>query len=265
MSQGYFKENPYHNVIHILDSMQGLHFMLKAGNIKKHLKRQDLFAVLTACLMHDFEHPGYTNQFVIRTKHPLAIRYSDQSVLENHHLAAAFQVMFSTPKCNILENMSLEMQKEVRSLIIESVLNTDISKHFTLITELKTKLGTNFPTDSIGDRTLILSVSLRVADNFKMVRERSTFFKWMENMFDEFFKQGDMEKVLELPISKFMDRENTNKEKAFSNYINVVCRPLFVTYLILVNDQEISDQIYKEGIEKNKKSLETRIDDSGNK
>jgi hypothetical protein len=41
-------------------------------------------------LVHDFEHPGYSNQFVIRTKHPLAIRYSDRSVLENHHLAAAF-------------------------------------------------------------------------------------------------------------------------------------------------------------------------------
>ena len=241
MSQGYFKENPFHNVVHILDSLQGLHFMLKAPNIKKNIKRQDQMAAFTACLMHDFEHPGYSNQFVIRTKHPLAIRYSDQSVLENHHLAAAFQVMFSTPKCNIIENMPLDLQKETRSLIIESVLNTDISKHFGLITELKTKLGNNFPTDSMEDRILILSVSLRVADNFKMVRERSTFFKWMENMFDEFFKQGDMEKVLELPISKFMDRENTNKEKAFSNYINVVCKPLFVTYLILVNDTEISD------------------------
>ena len=39
MSQGYFKENPFHNVVHILDSLQGLHFMLKAGNIKKYLKR----------------------------------------------------------------------------------------------------------------------------------------------------------------------------------------------------------------------------------
>jgi hypothetical protein len=144
--------------------------------------------------------------------------------------------MYNTPKCNFIENMSLDLQKEVRSLIIESVLNTDISRHFGLITELKTKLGNNFPTDQLEDRILILSVSLRVADNFKMVRERSTFFKWMENMFEEFFKQGDMEKVLELPISKFMDRENTNKEKAFSNYINVVCKPLFVTYLILVND-----------------------------
>lgn len=96
--------------------------------------------------------------------------------------------MFSTPKCNIIENMPLELQKEVRSMIIQSVLNTDISKHFSLITELKTKLGNNFPTDIMEDRVLILSVSLRVADNFKMVRERSTFFKWMENMFDEFFK-----------------------------------------------------------------------------
>ena len=30
MSQGYFKENPFHNVVHIIDSMQGLHYLLKA-------------------------------------------------------------------------------------------------------------------------------------------------------------------------------------------------------------------------------------------
>jgi len=128
------------------------------------------------------------------------------------------------------------MQKEIRKFIISAVLSTDISKHFGILTELKTKLGNNFPTDSFEDRSLILTVSLKVAGSFKVVRERNVFFKWMENMFDEYFKQGDMEKVLELPISKFMDRENTNKEKSFSNYINVVCKPLFVTYLILVND-----------------------------
>ena len=145
-------------------------------------------------------------------------------------------------------------------MIIDGVLNTDISKHFSLLTELKTKLGNNFPTESIEDRTLIVSMSLRVASSFKVVRDRPTFYKWMENMFEEFFKQGDMEKVLELPISKFMDRENTNKEKAYANYLNVVCRPLFVTYLILVNDSDVSDQVFKEGIDKNKKNLETSRD-----
>jgi hypothetical protein len=50
-----------------------------------------------------------------------------------------------------------------------------------------------------------------------------------------------MEKALDLPISKFMDRENTNREKAFSNYLTVVSRPLFVAYMIMIDDQEISD------------------------
>jgi hypothetical protein len=72
--------------------------------------------------------------------------------------------------------------------MINIVLNTDMSRHFTLVTELKTKLGNNFPTDSIEDRTLILSLTLRVCDSFNTVRPTSIFFKWMDAMFDEFFK-----------------------------------------------------------------------------
>lgn len=53
---------------------------------------------------------------------------------------------------------------------------------------MKTKLGNNFPTDSVEDRVLILSLALRVADMFKVVRGTTTFFKWMDNMFDEFYK-----------------------------------------------------------------------------
>ena len=74
-----------------------------------------------------------------------------------------------------------------------------------------------------------------------------------------------MEKQLDLPISKFMDRENPNKEKAFANYISVVCRPLFSSFMILINDEEITNNIIKEGIDKNKKNLEHRIDGDGSK
>jgi len=74
-----------------------------------------------------------------------------------------------------------------------------------------------------------------------------------------------MEKGLELPISKFMDRENTNREKAFSNYIQVVTKPLFVAYMIMIDDHEISELIFKEGLERNKKSLEGRIEEGQNK
>lgn len=100
----------------------------------------------------------------MRTKHPLAIRYSDISVLENHHLAAAFSLMLTHEENNILENIPIETFHEMRKLIIRSVLNTDLSKHFMLLTEVKTKLGNNFPTDAIEDRVLILSITLRVCD-----------------------------------------------------------------------------------------------------
>ena len=58
-------------------------------------------------LIHDYEHPGFTNQFVIRTKHPLAIRYNDSSVLENHHIAASFQI-YMQEENNIFKNMAPE-------------------------------------------------------------------------------------------------------------------------------------------------------------
>ena len=137
--------------------------------------------------------------------------------------------------CNIMKNLTLPMFRDSRKIIIEIVLNTDMSKHFSLMTTLKTKLGNSFPTDSIEDRVLILSMALRTTDMFKVVRDgRSTFTKWMDYMFEEFYKQGDMEKVLDLPISKFMDKENTNSMKAYLNYIQVVCRPLLTTFMILI-------------------------------
>lgn len=146
MQNGYFVDNSYHNVTHIVDSMQAMHYLMSIGNVKRFLKKHDILSIFVADIVHDYEHPGYSNQFVIRTKHPLAIRYSDLSVLENHHLASAFTVMLAQDN-NIFENLPLDIYNECRDIIIDTVLNTDLSKHFTLITEIKTKLGNNFPTD----------------------------------------------------------------------------------------------------------------------
>ena len=85
-------------------------------------------------------------------------------------------------------NLPLDMYRECRKLIIEVVLNTDMSKHFSLMTTLKTKLGNSFPTESMEDRVLILSVALRTSDLFKVVRGGNTFTKWMDAMFAEYEK-----------------------------------------------------------------------------
>ena len=82
----------------------------------------------------------------------------------------------------------------------------------------------------------------------------------MDYRFDEYYKQGDIEKQLDLPISKFMCRTTTNKTKAYLNYINVVSMPLFSTFMILIQDEEVSNNVMKEGIIKNKKNLEVLVD-----
>lgn len=44
-------------------------------------------------LCHDLEHTGRTNNFEIANMSRLAIRYNDESVLENHHASASFKLM----------------------------------------------------------------------------------------------------------------------------------------------------------------------------
>ena len=235
LSKGYFKETKFHNSLHIIDSLQAMHYILSTGGLKSQISNIGIFSVFISNMIHDYEHPGFSNQFVVRTKHPLAIRYSDHSVLENHSLAAAFQLIYKKKDCNILENLTIDNQRMCRRLIIEIVLNTELSRHFSLITTLKTKLGNSFPTEDIEDIILILSMTLRICDNFKVVRDgRNVFNKWMDYMFDEYYRQGDIEKQLDIPISKFMDRSSCNKSKAYLNYINVVCMPLFSTFMILI-------------------------------
>ena len=46
-----------------------------------------------AAAVHDTDHPGYSNVFLINTKNKMALRYNDKSVLENHHVALAFDIM----------------------------------------------------------------------------------------------------------------------------------------------------------------------------
>jgi len=54
-----------------------------------------MLGILTAAAIHDFEHPGVNNIFLTKLQDTIAIRYNDTSVLENHHVAASFELMFS--------------------------------------------------------------------------------------------------------------------------------------------------------------------------
>lgn len=76
------------------------HMLLCHGGIikSKAMDRPLMWGTYWAALVHDYEHGGLNNDFLIKTAHPLAITYSDQSPLEHHHVAAATRV-FLEPEC----------------------------------------------------------------------------------------------------------------------------------------------------------------------
>ena len=56
-----------------------------------------LLACYLAAIVHDYEHRGVNNDFLIKTSDPLALLYNDVSPMENHHVASAFLLMREEP------------------------------------------------------------------------------------------------------------------------------------------------------------------------
>lgn len=56
-----------------------------------------------ASSIHDTDHPGFSNIFLTNTKNKMALRYNDISVLENHHVALAFDIMHHSADMRVLD------------------------------------------------------------------------------------------------------------------------------------------------------------------
>lgn len=79
---------------HVASVLQMTHMIMVHGGVLKSqgADRLTLLASYIAALVHDFEHSGVNNDFLIKTSHDLAVTYNLQSPLENHHLAASTRV-----------------------------------------------------------------------------------------------------------------------------------------------------------------------------
>lgn len=106
---------------------------LKLDNIEQ-------MSCLISAAMHDFEHPGVNSVFLVNMSDVMAVRYNDLSVLENHHLAASFELMTSNPANNWACNMTRADFKRTRHIIIQTVLATDMTKHFGELSHLSSRM-----------------------------------------------------------------------------------------------------------------------------
>ncbi|XP_033936570.1 3',5'-cyclic-AMP phosphodiesterase 4C-like isoform X2 [Pseudochaenichthys georgianus] len=247
----YHADVAYHNSIHAADVVQSTHVLLSTPALEAVFTDLEIMAVLFATAIHDVDHPGVTNQFLINTSSELALMYNDASVLENHHLAVGFKLL-QEDNCDIFQNLSKKQRESLRKMVIDMVLATDMSKHMNLLADMKTMVETKKVTslgvlllDNYSDRIQVLQNMVHCADLSNPTKPLEIYRQWTDRIMEEFFTQGDRERDKGMEISPMCDKHNASVEKTQVGFIDYVVHPLWETWADLVHPdaQDILDTL----------------------
>ncbi|KAJ3094981.1 hypothetical protein HDU97_007405 [Phlyctochytrium planicorne] len=227
---GYHNQ-PYHNSSHAADVLQTLNMLLLSDPlIARNFTKLEILGALIASAVHDIDHPGVNNNFLVQSAHPLAIFYNDLSVLEYHHASKAFDIC-RKKETDIFASFNQEDKKAIRKLIISMVVATDMAQHFNYINKLKGKVSTsrlNF--QDAADRHLVLEMAIKCADLNNPTKNLEASKAWACKVLEEFFNQGDRERQMGITVSTFMDRKETNIPKCQIGFIDILVSPLFACW-----------------------------------
>ncbi|KRF78074.1 3',5'-cyclic-AMP phosphodiesterase isoform X8 [Drosophila virilis] len=247
----YVKDNPFHNSLHAADVTQSTNVLLNTPALEGVFTPLEVGGALFAACIHDVDHPGLTNQFLVNSSSELALMYNDESVLENHHLAVAFKLL-QNQGCDIFCNMQKKQRQTLRKMVIDIVLSTDMSKHMSLLADLKTMVETKkvagsgvLLLDNYTDRIQVLENLVHCADLSNPTKPLSLYKRWVALLMEEFFLQGDKERESGMDISPMCDRHNATIEKSQVGFIDYIVHPLWETWADLVHPdaQDILDTL----------------------
>ncbi|XP_016371271.1 cAMP-specific 3',5'-cyclic phosphodiesterase 4D-like isoform X1 [Sinocyclocheilus rhinocerous] len=247
----YHADVAYHNNIHAADVTQSTHVLLSTPALEAVFTDLEILAAIFASAIHDVDHPGVSNQFLINTNSELALMYNDSSVLENHHLAVGFKLL-QEENCDIFQNLTKKQRQSLRKMVIDIVLATDMSKHMNLLADLKTMVETKKVTssgvlllDNYSDRIQVLQNMVHCADLSNPTKPLQLYKQWTDRIMEEFFSQGDRERERGMEISPMCDKHNASVEKSQVGFIDYIVHPLWETWADLVHPdaQDILDTL----------------------
>ncbi|XP_063361166.1 3',5'-cyclic-AMP phosphodiesterase isoform X6 [Cydia amplana] len=251
LEEHYIRDNPFHNSLHAADVTQSTNVLLNTPALDAVFTPVEVCAALFAACVHDVDHPGLTNQFLVNSSSELALMYNDESVLENHHLAVAFKLL-QNEGCDIFVNLHKKQRQTLRKMVIDMVLSTDMSKHMSLLADLKTMVETKkvagsgvLLLDNYTDRIQVLENLVHCADLSNPTKPLPLYKRWVALLMEEFFQQGDREREHGMDISPMCDRHNSTIEKSQVGFIDYIVHPLWETWADLVHPdaQDILDTL----------------------
>jgi len=241
----------YHSWFHGVDTAHATYRLLGILSTELYLRRVERLALLVSAVAHDMGHPGVTNQFLIESSHELAIRYNDQSPLENLHCSKLFAVL-SVPQSNVFALLSSQEYADARRVCVQAIIHTDMAHHFGITKELKL-LGeyhdeifgegrkffqtgsTKFPSKKTLDifcvketRALVCTLLLHLADLWNPMKPFKVCYVWASRCIEEMFLLGEKAKALGMPVHPLHDRRTVNKAFSQLGFMEFLVAPLLL-------------------------------------
>ncbi|KAJ8127855.1 hypothetical protein O1611_g5781 [Lasiodiplodia mahajangana] len=241
---------PYHNFRHAVDVLQAtFDFLIHIGVLPPYpcasqplptsqkspitslLTPFEALTLLVSAIGHDVGHPGVNNGFLVVLNAPLAQLYNDRSVLESFHCAAYSQILRRHwPR--VFEDTKM------RTLMISSILATDMGLHFDYMTKLavlQEKLKSDplvdeWPARTLDEqRALVCSLLIKCADISNVARRYDAALQWMNILCDEFSRQATMEKEIGIPSSLISPpkKDFMSLAQAQLGFVKLFAIPLF--------------------------------------
>jgi cAMP-specific phosphodiesterase 4 len=253
-------ENPYHNNLHGADVFQSTMYFCKSyEEIGGSFSPFELFSVLFAAYIHDFNHPGLNTTYMICDwpNSGISSTFGIESPLEKHHLAMTFNLMRNKSEFNFLVSCSSVEVSLFRRIVTECVMSTDLAKSMSWISSsrivfndlrnasldvgginstpissvvvMDDKVRADNEKKEMDIKILKMQLSIKCGDVGHPARKLDLHLEWSSRICEEFYRQGDKERDKGMKISPLCDRNVSKSSYPGSQigFINFVSRPLF--------------------------------------
>nr|CAB3264734.1 dual 3',5'-cyclic-AMP and -GMP phosphodiesterase 11-like [Phallusia mammillata] len=219
----------YHNWRHAFNVCQSAFCMIKIGGLLNVFNDYEQLALLISCLSHDLDHRGTNNAFQAKIEHPLARLYST-STMEHHHYNQCLMLLQSDG-CEILSHLSSTEYARVIKLVQHAIISTDLAVYFKNRTAFFNivKSGARDWANNEIQRDVLRGMVMTATDVSAITKPWLIELKVAEQVAEEFFEQGDIEKnkLMQEPID-MMNRKLKHKLPNMQvGFIDSICLPLY--------------------------------------
>lgn len=201
VENSYRKKVSFHNSTHAADVLHCIYCLLRSPVVSGTFSSLEILSMYIAAAVHDIDHPGIDNDFLVATCHSYSCIYNDMSVLENHHCFSAFSLM-NIPECNFVSSLTLSEYVRMRQIIVEMIMATDPSTRLQKLIcyELQSKLldkNTPFnPKDDLDDKIILARSLIRVADISNTSKNWHIYREWTRLLSCEQKHQMHLENIV---------------------------------------------------------------------